>query len=176
MEHAPHLDQPFPWRAATLVATSVALVELAVLAVGGTLLLAHPFRHHHGTTVASPVRTPVARQHQATAAAAARSPSHTRAHPALAPSRLHVLVLNGNGVQGAAASAASKLSSLGYRISGQANAARNDYARTLVMYRPGFAPEARRLAHSAGYALVSPVDGLTPSALRGSQLVVILGR
>ena len=170
MDHVQHLEQPFPWRAATLVATSVALVELAVLAVGGTLLLAHPFRHHRATTVARPAAAPVKRPHHAAAAAAAR------VHPALAPSRLHVLVLNGNGVQGAAAAAASKLSSLGYRISGSTNAARNDYARTLVMYRPGFAPEAHRLARSAGYPLVSPVDGLTPSALRGSQLVVILGR
>jgi hypothetical protein len=144
-----------------------------VLAVGGTLLVARPFHHHHGTAVASPARTPTASAHHATATApAARPPSH----PLLSRTRMHVLVLNGNGVQGAAASAAARLSSLGYRISGSTNAPRHDYARTLVMYRTGYGREAHRLAHDGGFDLVSPVDGLTPAALRGSQLVVILGR
>lgn len=159
----------FPWRTATLVASTVAALELVALAVGGTLLIARPFHHHHGTVVASPAKA----EHTATATAPAALPP---SHPLLARTHLHVLVLNGNGVQGAAATAASRLSSLGYRISGSTNAPRHDYARTLVMYRTGYGREARRLARDSGFELVSPVDGLTASALTGSQLVVILGR
>jgi hypothetical protein len=172
VDHAERITS-FPWRTATLVASAIATLELLVLAIGATVLLAHPFRHHHGTTLASPARTAAKTTHHATAAIPAVAPP---SHPILVRTRLHVLVLNGNGVQGAAATAASKLTSLGYRISGSTNAPRHDYARTLVMYRPGFGREAHRLARDGGYALVSPVDGLTPAALTGSQLVVILGR
>jgi hypothetical protein len=45
----------------------------------------------------------------------------------------------------------------------------------MVMYVPGFLPEARRLARDVGARLVAPVDGLTPSRLKGSKIVVLLG-
>ena len=55
------------------------------------------------------------------------------------------------------------------------DAPRHDYAQTMVMYVPGFLPEARRLARDLAVRLVAPVDGLTPTRLRGSKLVVLLG-
>src|SRR5581483_9817448 len=95
----------------------------------------------------------------------------------LAPARsaVHVLVLNGNGEQGAASDEASRLQVSGYRISGARNAARHDYARSMVLYVPGWVKEARRLGRDAGIRVVAPVDGLRPSMLKGSQLVVVLG-
>jgi len=46
-------SEPFPWRTATLVASTVATVELVGLIVAGAFVLAHPFRHaakHTATT------------------------------------------------------------------------------------------------------------------------------
>jgi hypothetical protein len=86
-----------------------------------------------------------------------------------------VLVLNGNGRQGAAGTAASRLQLQGYRIGGARNAARHDYAQSMVLYVPGWVKEARRLARDTGIRMVAPVDGLRPSMLSGSKLVVILG-
>ena len=42
------------------------------------------------------------------------------------------------------------------------DAPRHDYARSLVMFRPGFAPEARRLARDLKIRIVGPLDGLGP--------------
>ena len=52
------------------------------------------------------------------------------------------MVLNGNGRTGAAASAASRVRSRGYRVGTVGNASSTDFARSLVMYKPGFAGEA----------------------------------
>ena len=56
------------------------------------------------------------------------------------------MVLNGNGRTGAAAAAASRVRSRGYRIGSVGNAPSTDFARSLVMYQPGFAGEGQRLA------------------------------
>ena len=62
--------------------------------------------------------------------------------------RRSVLVLNGNGVQGAAAQASAALvRARGYTVKEVGNAPRTGYARTIVMYRPGFRAEAVRFAH-----------------------------
>jgi hypothetical protein len=55
-----------------------------------------------------------------------------------------VLVLNGNGVQGAAALAARSSQARGYPVLDVGNAPKTGYARTIVMYRPGFRREAIR--------------------------------
>jgi hypothetical protein len=86
-----------------------------------------------------------------------------------------VLVLNGNGVNGAAGAKAVSLQTLGYGSSRSQDAPRHDYARSMVLYLPGYAKEARRLGHDAGAPLVAPVDGLRGAQLKGSQLVVVLG-
>ena len=73
----------------------------------------------------------------------------------------------------AAAAAAEQV--LGYRIGGARNAERSDYAASIVMFRPGYRPEALRLAHDLGVRLVTPLDGLLPSQLHGAQLALIIG-
>ena len=88
---------------------------------------------------------------------------------------MRVLVLNANGVQGAAHAEAARLQAAGYPVGGAANAPSHHYAQSMVMYVPGYLKEARRLAHESGIRLVAPVDGLTPAALSGSRLVVLLG-
>ena len=86
-----------------------------------------------------------------------------------------ILVLNGNGRQGAAASAASRVSRHGYRIGGVANAPRSDFTRSLVMYRRGFEGEGRRLARDLGIRIVGPLDGLRASQLHGANAVLVVG-
>ncbi len=89
--------------------------------------------------------------------------------------KVSVLVLNGNGRQGAAAATASRVSGRGYRIGGVANAPRTDFTRTLVMYRRGFEGEGRRLARDLGIGIVGPLDGMRPPQLHGAQAVVVVG-
>ena len=167
MDHAQQLPRTFPWRTATLVVATIAAIELLALIAGGTALFARS-AHHTATT---PKRTVAAAHPVVHAPAVPRAPSV----PLRPRSHVAVLVLNGNGVQGAASSEATRLQGLGYRIGGAKNAVRHDYARSLVMYAPGYVKEARRLSHDTGIRMVAPADGVTRAALRASPLVLLLG-
>jgi hypothetical protein len=131
----------------------------------------HLVPKHAAARAAAPAKAQYARP----AALAAKPVAAVPAHALRARSGVRVLVLNGNGQQGAATAEAARLQSAGYRISAAENAQRHDYARSMVLYRPGWVKEARRLAHDAGIRLVAPVDGLTPAKLKASEAVVILG-
>jgi hypothetical protein len=160
-----------PWRTATLVVAAVAAVELVLLVMIGGALLAKPHATHKRSTASKPVPTKsaakpaAARPTKATAVAAAELPRR----------KVKVVVLNGNGRQGAAAAAASRVSRKGYRIGLVANAPSHDYATSLVMYRRGFEGEAQRLARDLGVKVVGPLDGVRPNQLHGAQAVLILG-
>jgi hypothetical protein len=159
-----------PWRTATLVASLVAAIELVLLVGAAFLLLAKPIAHavrrHAEAAALAPAATrpaPIRRHHAVVAKAR------------LPRARTAVVVLNGNGRAGAASAAAARLSAIGYRIRGKGNAKRQDYATTVVMYRRGYTGEGQRLAHDLHVHVVGPLDGLSPSALHGAQLVVVLG-
>jgi hypothetical protein len=49
------------------------------------------------------------------------------------------------------------------------------YSRSIVMYRPGYEGEGRRLARDLGVRMVGPLDGMRPVQLHGAQAVLILG-
>jgi hypothetical protein len=166
VQHAQQIPTSFPWRAATLVVGAIATVELVALVGIGAVQLAP--KHHVAAAAA-----PAAKQQHSRPVVHAPAPPPSV--PLRARTRVRVLVLNGNGRQGAASSEAARLQSAGYRIGGAENAQRHDYAQSMVLYVPGWVKEARRLAHDAGIRLVAPVDGLRPSALKGSKTVVILG-
>lgn len=171
MDHPIRLDRVElavrPWRTATLVVAAVAAVELVLLVMIGGALLAKP--------------EPVGRKATPKAVAAvkqtkpARAPAPKVAAAELPRRKVKVVVLNGNGRQGAAATAASRVTRKGYRIGLVANAPSHDYATSLVMFRRGFEGEARRLAHDLGVKVVSPLDGVRPSQLHGAHAVLILG-
>jgi hypothetical protein len=165
-----------PWRRATFVASTVAAIELVLLLGAAMLLLAKPISR--------------AIQHRAEAAAVAPAKQKAKAKPAPAVARrttvaapaakltraqTSVIVLNGNGRQGAAAQGAARLHGLGYVIAATGNAKRQDYAATVVMYRPGYRGEALRLARDLRVKVVGPLDGIKPSALMGGQLAVVVG-
>jgi len=165
VEHVQHIRPPFPWRAATVVVGAVALVELVALLAVGFVHLAPSSSKAKPVVHAKP--TPAVHAH-------VRVP-HVPVVPLRPRSHVRVLVLNGNGVSGAAALTASRLQSDGYRIAGATNAQRHDYANSMVMYVPGWVREAKRLAHEAGVRIVSPVDGLRRAQLKGSTVVLLLG-
>ena len=172
------MDAPFtadalvrPWRTATLVASLVAAVELVALIAVALLLLAKPLAHavrHHAEAAAF---APAAKH----VAPVVHAKKQVVAKPKLLRSATGIFVFNGNGRAGAASAAASKLSGLGYRIRGKGNAARQDYASTVVMYERGYEAEGLRLARDLHVQVVGPLDGVKPSALHGGKLAVVLG-
>lgn len=159
MEHVHPLDRPFPWRTAALVAGAVALAELTVLIGLASVRLLHV-------------------RHAAASPRATTTPTRNAVRPAVHPlrprSRVAVLVLNGNGVSGAAGTEAAQLLAHGYGHALAADAP-STYAQSVVLFRPGWQREARRLAHDAGIRAVTPLDVRLPRSDRGDQVVLILG-
>ena len=161
MEHAHDLVRP--WRRATIAVSAVAAVELVVLAGIALVVLGNP----------------IARQFQESAASAA-APRKRVAQPAAAKkpvlprSETSVMVLNGNGRAGAAHAAADRVSARGYLLGNIGNATATT-PRSLVMYRPGYEVEARRLGRDLRIGLVRPLDGMRPAQLLGAHLVLIIG-
>jgi hypothetical protein len=159
-----------PWRTAAYVAVAIAAVELVLLLlIGGGALL----------DAASARLQLEARDHALATPRDAHEPVVRKPEPAPAAKRPRsatvVLVLNGNGRTGAAAAAASQVRGKGYRIGRVGNASRSNFARSLVMYRPGFAGEGRRLAKDLGVTQVGPLDGMRAGDLGRAQVVFILG-
>jgi hypothetical protein len=168
-----------PWRTATLVAGGIAGVELVLLVVLGIALL--------GRSVAPQVRAAAARaaaapkQHAVHAAPTAKAKA-ARRHPAparhlLPRAKTSILILNGNGINGAAAQAAGIVRSRGYAVTDTRNAPRTGYPTWRLMAAPGYAAEASRFARDMGLARsrVGPLDGMVPRQLHGAKLVLILG-
>ena len=161
MQHVQPFDRQFPWRAAALAAAAVAVAELAaLLALAGIRVL-----DVHRATTGRPNQT--------------RPVSDTghgvkRQAPLRSRSSISVLVLNGNGVSGAAGTEASALLAHGYRHAAPGDASQT-YASSLVLFRRGWQGEAQRLARDAGIRSVAPLDGRLPSADAGYRLVLILG-
>ena len=63
----------------------------------------------------------------------------------------------------------------GYRHAIPADAPNLAYARSLVLFRPGWQREAERLGKDARIATVAPLDGRVAPAYAHVPLVVILG-
>jgi LytR cell envelope-related transcriptional attenuator len=158
------LDLAHPWRTRAIIAGAVAAVELVALLVAGVVLVAPALGRHmrHAATVKA--LAPAPKKHATKAA-----------QPKLSRAETSVLVLNGNGRAGAAAAEAAQIRRLGYIIGGVGNAPQTTYGRSVVMYRPGFRPEAVRLARDARILIVTPLDGLRRSQLQGAHVAVILG-
>lgn len=162
-----------PWRTATFVATAVAAVELLILvgfvvALFGQPVLDRLKGSESPAAHTAKAKTPADVKHVAT-------PPPAAAAPRLARAETSVLVLNGNGVSGAAASAGQLVRSKGYLVTEVGNAPRSDYRRTVVMYRPGYAPEAARFARDLHVKTVSALDGLRLRDLMGAQVAIVLG-
>ena len=162
MEHAHDLIRP--WRRATIAVSAIAAVELVALAVLAIVLLGNPLATHLRETAAVASNTP----RRTTVVVPAKKAT-------LARGETSVMVLNGGGRAGAAHAAADRVSARGYLL-GQIGNAPATTPRTLIMYRPGYAAEGARLGQDLHVRLIRPLDGMRPSQLVGSHLVLILGR
>jgi hypothetical protein len=160
MEQAHDLIRP--WRRATIAVSAVAAVELLLLTVVGIALFGKPLLHHFQSSAASAATPPK------------RVAKPAPATPVLPRSEVQVMVLNGNGRAGAAHAAADRVQAKGYLLGNVGNAP-SIMPHTLVMFRPGYAGEGRRLARDLHVRIVRPLDGMRPAQLLGAHLVLILG-
>lgn len=156
-----------PWRTATLVASGVAVIELVALVILGVVLLAKPVSEHVRQAAEAKVMAPVKVKtpHRAPVVGA----------PKLTRGETSVIVLNGNGRAGAAATSAEAVRRFGYTIGTVGNAPRSDFTRTLVMFRKGYQAEAARLAKDLNVKIVGPLDGLRTADMLGAHVALIVG-
>jgi hypothetical protein len=168
MEHAHELTQAQeliqPWRRATIAVSAIAALELVALAAVLIAVLGNPLSRHLRETEATASTTP----HRTTTTARPKKAT-------LARTQTSVMVLNGGGRAGAAHATADRVSARGYLL-GQIGNAQGFTPRTMIMYRPGYAAEGSRLGRDLHVRLVRPLDGMRPSQLMGSHLVLIVGR
>jgi LytR cell envelope-related transcriptional attenuator len=164
------VDHPLPsysaWRTRALVASAVAGLELvALLGLGAVALGPALVGEFEGA----------ARAHELAPAAPKPTPARRNARPLLERADTSVVVLNGNGISGAASDSAERVRALSYVVANVGNSPRPNEGRTVVMYRPGFDREGKRLAHDLGLKLVGPLDGLRAPDLMGAHLAVVVG-
>ena len=159
-----------PWRTAAYIAVAIAAVELLLLLLIGGGKLAGWATHRMQLAAQEQLAAPI---HKTRSMAATRKPAPAPA--AKRPrSKTVVLVLNGNGRTGAAASAAARVHARGYKVGDVTNAPEL-VPRSIVMYKPGFAGEGRRLGKDLGVKLVTPLDGMRAKEVGRAHAVFILG-
>jgi hypothetical protein len=150
-----------------LVASGVAALELVLLVLAGVALFARPLSHQ--------VQDAALRRANALKPAPARAKAEAPRTPSLSRSETSVLVLNGNGLTGAAGAASARVRRHGYVVADVGDAARTDYPTSVVMYRPGFRPEGVRFARDLRVRVVGPLDGLRVRDLMGAHVALIVG-
>jgi hypothetical protein len=156
-----------PWRTATLVASTVAALELVLILILGVALLGKPLSER--------MRDTAQQRSLGITTQAKAKPKIGSSKPQLARGETSVIVLNGNGVSGAAHDAASQVEARGYAIGHVGNANRSDFTRSVVMYRPGHRGEALRLARDLRIRIVGPLDGMKTRELLGAHVAVVVG-
>jgi LytR cell envelope-related transcriptional attenuator len=178
VDHPAQLSAHQPWRSAALVAATIAAVELFLLVVLGFAFGAKLFSREVDRVTA----TAAASTAEATGAETAAPQTQTKAPaetatPVILPrNETSVMVLNGNGIAGAASVAAERVQRRGYIIAGTTNAPRTNFRRSIVMYRPGREGEAQRLARDLKVKRVAPLDGVRIADLQGAHVALIIGR
>lgn len=167
MEYPVDLAPGRNWRLTALAAAALAALELVLLVILGVVAFGIPFAEHQRAQAGAALeRGPAA------------GPEDGRGDTTVAVrprSETSVVVLNGNGIAGAAHQAAEKVRAREYVVGNVGNATAPS-PRSVVMYRAGYAEEGARLARDLRVRIVRPLDGLRPSQLMGSHLVLILGR
>jgi hypothetical protein len=150
------------WRKLTIVLGAVAAIEAVLLLVLAVVLIVPRVSHH-------------VQRSDSTIPKGAVGPHTPAGRAKLTPAQTPVMVLNGNGHSGAAATSAREVRRLGYKLGLIGNAQRMDYPTSLVMYRPGLRPEALKFAKMIHVRTVGPLDGLGVRKLGRAKLVYIVG-
>jgi hypothetical protein len=170
VDHPTSIARPEQWRQTAIVAAGIAALELLVLGILVMFLIVRPLLADDGVPTAKTATAAPAKQQAATTEGKAAPTA-----PELARRETSVIVLNGNGIGGMASEKADLVRTKGYLIAGTANAPRQDFAQSIVMYRPGFEAEARRLAQDFRVKRVLPLDGMKPRDLQGAHVALIVG-
>jgi hypothetical protein len=170
VDHPTSLPRPYPWRKTAIVAAAVAAFELILLLMIVLAFLSKPLVDDRGAPAKGTKQSA-----SATTARAEPSKPKKAVVTKLPREETSVLVLNGNGSNGAASEKADLVQTRNYIVAGTANAPRTDFAQSTVMFRPGYRAEAARLAKDFGFRRVSPLDGLSPDDLQGAHVVLIVG-
>jgi hypothetical protein len=166
-----------PWRTAAIVAAAVAAVELFVLVLLGVVFGAKLLTDHTEKAIVTATGAKTSAAAPPDTETETTKASTTKSTPVaeLPRRRTSIVVLNGNGLPGAAAVSAERMRRFHYIIAATGNAPRTDFRRSLVMYRKGYEGEAIRLAHDLRIRRVTPLDGLELRDLQGAHLALIIG-
>jgi len=167
VEHSLATPVDFRRNRLTFLLGAIAAAEALVILVASVVLLAKP--------LARKVKSAAIDQAAASLSAHKTGPKTPTGKPTLPRTKTAVIVLNGNGITGAAAAAARPVHRLGYPIRKVDNAHRSDYPRSVVMFRKGFRPEAMRLGRDLHVKIVGPLDGIRVGEMHRAQLVYVVG-
>ena len=163
---------PQPWRRTAIITAAIATVELVVLVVVALAFIAKPLAEDGRSA-----KTKTEAQTQSASKDGTAPVSDPAPAASLARADTAVLVLNGNGVSGAASDIAKRVRALDYPVTGVGDASRKDFPRSVVMYKPELEGEGVRLARDLNLNArrAVPIDGIRPGALGDAKLVVIVG-
>jgi LytR cell envelope-related transcriptional attenuator len=177
VDHRADLPAQPPWRNAAFIAATVATVELLILLVVGIWLFGKFFSDEvsKATDPKKVATAAVERRLKDSGQLPSQKRARSGANAVLPRDDTSVLVLNGNGIGGAASEAADEIRSQNYLIAATGNATRTDYPRSIVMFRPGFKTEAQRLARDLGLKRVGPLDGIRVRDLQGAHVALVVG-
>jgi hypothetical protein len=162
------------WRRTALAVVGIATLELALFVAVAVIVLTRP-----PARTAKAAASPRVARTVVTSSARGRPRRARRERPEpplLSRAQTRVLVLNANGISGAAANAAAIVRARGYPVPGVADARRYGYARSVVMYKPGFANEASRLGNDLSVPTRQPIDHTVVPAEAPTPLVLVVGR
>jgi hypothetical protein len=158
-----------------MIATAIAVIELLLLLILGFLVGAKAFGDKTEAVTAAAVKREAPKAAETSSQDGKAAGHEKQKAAALLPRwRTSVVVLNGNGIPGAAATTADQAHELRYIITATGNAP-TSFSRSVVMFRPGLKPAAQRLAKDMSIKRVTPLDGITKGDLQGAQLALIIG-
>ena len=92
----------------------------------------------------------------------------------LDPSSIQVAVLNGTDVEGLAGNFGDMIDERGYSLGAITNSPTN-FEQSVVMFRPGFKPEAQRVARELNIREVRPMGNAIAEASASAKVAVIIG-
>jgi len=90
------------------------------------------------------------------------------------PAEIEVSVLNGTSVPGLAANYGDKVEGKGFSLGAVTNSSAS-FEASVVMFKVGHKPEARKVAKQLGIAKVQPMSGEIESVSAGADVAVVVG-
>jgi hypothetical protein len=90
------------------------------------------------------------------------------------PAEIEVSVLNGTSVPGLAATYGDKVEGKGFSLGAVTNSS-SSFAESVVMFKVGHKPEARKVAKQLGVSKVQPMSGEIESVSAGADVAVVVG-